>query len=1159
DNALAANWGSSILEGGSPGASNSRLCQTNLLPIRFNEVNYHYETDPNSLDAGDWVELYNPMGTSRDISNWEFWVEDSLFVIPSGTSVPGNGYHLLLRDQVDFLQSHPGIGNFSGSFGFPLPNDAARLLLKDIQGCTNALLYYTDQDPWPTQADGDGETLILSQPNQNLTQPTSWRASGGIAGTPGVINQITNCQPAPLVINEIYYRGPSNPNPGDWIELYNPTALIQDLSGWEIHAGNSFYRFPQGISIGPFGYLVIVENQISFSALYPWLANPIGDMGFGLDGDGEFVALFSAERCLVDELRYNDSPPWPQAPDGLGPSLALIDPGLDNQLPGSWAASNQGGAPFGTPGSANNIPAPCQGLSMDETGIVINEIAYNSPAGYDAGNWLELYNPAVSSVDLSGWELHEADSGYVFPPGTIIPAQGYLLIAELPTDLQVITSGLGVDILGPTGFGFSNNGETLLLYSSTSCLIDSVSYDDRAPWPIEPDGRGPSLSLRDYTLDNALGQSWERSPGAGTPGQGNNTDPCSILGEIVINEIHYQSAPSTDAGDWLELYNAGTGTIDLSGWILQDERNSYVIPSGTNLAAGEYLVLVEDTAAFETQHLTIPYLGPIGFKLNNGGEEIRLLQDDYCEVDQVIYDNVAPWPPAAAGQGPSLMLIAPELDNRLPSNWVANTPKGTPGQDNSFACEPALALNGPALWLRAGEGILSNGDSVYQWNDQSGNAKHVLQSNLSQQPTLIDDDTLRFNGYPFLFFDGADDLLLFDNTLLNNTNYTLYGVVERTTNHQNYFLGTLKSTKNKGLHLGLRSNTRATAAQYANDVDVNVPSYNSDGGTTPEIISARLDQVGKSIRLIRNGQEYLASHSNTAQMYDTGQGVVGGGYSSQRWDGYIAEILIYQRPLDEFEQRILDTYLNLRYGVPLAVDYHLYYSFANYPEMIAGIGNSPAQCLEQRQARSTSRGSVFSLRNPSNLDPGEFLFWGHNDEGVNEIVVTESPAYTHRLDQQWRMSVIGEPGLVDVYFDLEGTGIDLTDTTAFSLIIDQSGGDMNNLRKHITGLEIIDDQVWFRNVDFAHGDVFTLATQSTGCGAQQVESWTAQLSCDPLLVGRDTTIFSLSNGCDSLAIVETNLRPADTTYLDFPVCDPSLQGTSQLLFGNQFGCDSVVI
>ena len=53
-------------------------------------------------------------------------------------------------------------------------------------------------------------------------------------------------------------------------------------------------------------------------------------------------------------------------------------------------------------------------------------------------------------------------------------------------------------------------------------------------------------------------------------------------------------------GDWVELYNAGPIAVDLSGWIFRDndDTHAYVLPAGTTIAAGGYVVLDEAQFVF---------------------------------------------------------------------------------------------------------------------------------------------------------------------------------------------------------------------------------------------------------------------------------------------------------------------------------------------------------------------------------------------------------------------------------------------------------------------------------------------------------------------------------------------------------------------------------
>ena len=67
---------------------------------------------------------------------------------------------------------------------------------------------------------------------------------------------------------------------------------------------------------------------------------------------------------------------------------------------------------------------------------------------------------------------------------------------------------------------------------------------------------------------------------------------------IVINEIlAHTDLPQEDA---VELYNPTATAIDISAWILTDNKQAeqrYVIPARTLLAAGAYKVILLDTDA----------------------------------------------------------------------------------------------------------------------------------------------------------------------------------------------------------------------------------------------------------------------------------------------------------------------------------------------------------------------------------------------------------------------------------------------------------------------------------------------------------------------------------------------------------------------------------
>jgi len=177
---------------------------------------------------------------------------------------------------------------------------------------------------------------------------------------------IATAQPSPqIVINELQYHPLSDDHGEEYIELYNTGAITVDLSGWRFSDG-IHYTFPAGASIPPDGYVVVGHDPATVEAVYG-ISGVLGPFESGrLDNGGERVAIEDAGGVLIDEVAYDDHHPWPELPDGKGPSLELISPAFDNNRPCSWGAS----AERGTPGVQNSV------YSLDNIPPCITDVAH---------------------------------------------------------------------------------------------------------------------------------------------------------------------------------------------------------------------------------------------------------------------------------------------------------------------------------------------------------------------------------------------------------------------------------------------------------------------------------------------------------------------------------------------------------------------------------------------------------------------------------------------------------------------------------------------------------------------------------------------------------------------------------------------------------------
>jgi hypothetical protein len=172
--------------------------------------------------------------------------------------------------------------------------------------------------------------------------------------------------------------------------------------------------------------------------------------------------------------------------------------------------------------------------------VIINEINYNSHEDFNTGDWIELYNNRNEPVDLSGWILKDDNDDHIFnfPDGLDIDPYGYLVICEDVTAFRELFP-LVKDPIGGMSFGLGNDGDAIRMFAPDGSLRDVVYYEDLEPWPVPPDGDGPTLELIDPDFDNLMPYSWASSDRHGTPGQQNqiNTIDENMLGQNYPNPM----------------------------------------------------------------------------------------------------------------------------------------------------------------------------------------------------------------------------------------------------------------------------------------------------------------------------------------------------------------------------------------------------------------------------------------------------------------------------------------------------------------------------------------------------------------------------------------------------------------------------------------------
>lgn len=149
-----------------------------------------------------------------------------------------------------------------------------------------------------------------------------------------------------------------------------------------------------------------------------------------------------------------------------------------------------------------------------------------------------------------------------------------------------------------------------------------------------------------------------------------------VTPELIISKINYNPLVEADLDssdfEFIELSNNSTSNIDLTGVYFGGLGLTYQFPPGSFLSSGSVLFLVNDSDSFVQRYGFEPF-GEFSRSLSNDGEDL-ILRDAYGNIiDQVIYNDVLPWPEDADGEGSFLKLVSLSLDNSLASSWIART------------------------------------------------------------------------------------------------------------------------------------------------------------------------------------------------------------------------------------------------------------------------------------------------------------------------------------------------------------------------------------------------------------------------------------------------------------------------------------------------------
>ncbi len=250
---------------------------------------------------------------------------------------------------------------------------------------------------------------------------------------------------------------------------------------------------------------------------------------------------------------------------------------------------------------------------------------------------------------------------------------------------------------------------------------------------------------------------------------------------------------------------------------------------------------------------------------------------------------------------------------------------------SSIAAARSLTISSPvnatsdlALWFETTLPESFNGDpnsqsspqndsSVVTWydiNPHTNVPNNAVQNTLLSQPTYKEG---KINNLPVLSFDGNDDVLpIASNKVLTKYSYTIFVVEERMTSLAGAMFGASNGSSG-GMTIRYNSGTTIILKHFSSGGSdwgtATVPSYSSP---TLRIISATFNQGPENIYI--NGDLTYTSGSRLSSPINTLYEIGFDGNGAPHYNGYLAEIILFNRALKSSERHDIEAYLANKWG-----------------------------------------------------------------------------------------------------------------------------------------------------------------------------------------------------------------------------------------------------
>lgn len=160
--------------------------EIDLPPLVISKIHYH-PMDWWSIDGDhlEFIEITNNGDAEVDLTGVYFRELGITYKFPNNAHIAGHEALLLCSDSLMFSDYY-GVVPF-GQYTRKLSNKSENLVLADAWGNIIDMVCYSDSDPWPSEADGNGSYLQLKNLDSDNSLAENWTTSNDLIGVNEIV------------------------------------------------------------------------------------------------------------------------------------------------------------------------------------------------------------------------------------------------------------------------------------------------------------------------------------------------------------------------------------------------------------------------------------------------------------------------------------------------------------------------------------------------------------------------------------------------------------------------------------------------------------------------------------------------------------------------------------------------------------------------------------------------------------------------------------------------------------------------------------------------------------------------------------------------------------------------------------------------------------